>query len=217
MLKPDIKAKERFLGRVRQALADRGEPIPLPDGHDVARVISSDADPVKVFLERASQAKTQGHRVADENALVSRILDIAREAGARTAIVPDDGLPARSQICAALTAADVQLLDPDDSEAGFTADIGITGAAGGIAETASLRLTSGGGARRLASLAVPVHVGVIRAGEIAHDLLDWATRLPRDMPAAEVLVSAPSKTADIELMLVMGVHGPKQQHMIVLG
>ena len=86
-----------------------------------------------------------------------------------------------------------------------------------VAETGGFVVSSGGPRRRLASLAVPIHIGIIRTEQLVPDLLDWAVKLPKDPPANQVLVSGPSKTADIELTLVVGVHGPKEEHVLILG
>jgi L-lactate dehydrogenase complex protein LldG len=64
---------------------------------------------------------------------------------------------------------------------------------------------------------VPIHIAVVRADQIVADSLDWFAEDRTDGAASEVLISAPSKTADIELTLVMGVHGPKEEHVIVIG
>ncbi len=210
-------SQDEFLNRVRAALADRGEPVDLPGDLEIARVVQPDQDIVAEFAARAEQAKTNAHRVADEPALLDKIIEIIRQVGGTSAIVPDDGLPAREQILGRLRYEGIRLVDPDEPDGAFSADVGITGVEAAIAETGSLCLTSGGGRRRLASLAVPTHIGVVRAGQIVPDLLDWAARRPEQPPAGQTLVSAPSKTADIELALVMGVHGPRQEHVIIVG
>jgi L-lactate dehydrogenase complex protein LldG len=90
-----------------------------------------------------------------------------------------------------------------------------------VAETGSMVLTSGDRRRRMTSLAVPVHIGVVRAEQIVPDLIDLATLAETltatGIPSCLVLVSGPSKTADIEQTLVMGVHGPRVEHVIVIG
>jgi len=211
------ESQDDFLKRVRTALSDRGKPVPLPDDHEIARVVRPDRDIVAEFALRAEQAKMIPHRVPDEATLLDKIMEIIRQVAGTSAMVPDDGLPARNRILERLKQENISCLNPDDHDAAFTADVGITGVESAIAETASMCLASGSGRRRLASLAVPTHIGVVRAEQIVPDLLDWATQLPADLPASQTLVSAPSKTADIELTLVMGVHGPRQEHVIILG
>ncbi len=209
--------QEAFLKRVRAALGKHSASTGLPDEFEVARVVKPGGDLIALFLARVAEAKATPHRVGDEAELAAAVAAIVREAGARTALVPAETIPARDQIVARLEADGVRLLDPDDADAGFVADVGITGVSAAIAETASICLTSGDGRRRLASLAVPCHIGIVRADQILPDLLDWAAGHETPPPANEVLVSAPSKTADIELSLVMGVHGPRYEHIVVLG
>lgn len=218
--------QEQFIARVRAAIAKSDgkayavaeDADVLPDEHEIARVVGNDGDVVQRFLLSVEQAKMVPHRVPDASALVQRILEIVRAENATSATVPAEDWPGREQARAALAEAGVRLVDPDERDAGFVADIGITGVELAIAETGSMVLSSGGPRRRLLSLAVPVHIGVVGAQQIVPDLLDWAARTPvENMPASTVLVSGPSKTADIELTLVMGVHGPRVEHVIVVG
>jgi L-lactate dehydrogenase complex protein LldG len=218
------ESQEQFVGRVREALTDRGAPVELPDDLEISRVIRADADIVARFLVSVEQAKMIPYRVTRAAEVAPLILRIAREAQVRSALVPQEDWPCRGDVCAALRADGVELLDPDGRDSGFVADIGITGVSMAIAETGSMVLTSGENRRRLASLAVPIHVGVVPAEKIVPDLLDWmgGANLPPgsqspDAFASAVLVSGPSKTADIELTLVMGVHGPRVEHVIVVG
>ncbi len=215
------ETQEQFLGRIRAALGRTGDPpesepsLPPPGDLEVSRVVARGEDLVARFLLSVEQAKMVPHRVADADSLARCIVQIAQAAGARSAIMPEEDWPGRDAVAAALGQAGVERLSADDRDAAFAADIGITGVEAGIAETGSMVLASGGGRRRLASLAVPIHIGVVQAAGIVPDLLDVWGQAP--MPASAVLVSAPSKTADIELTLVMGVHGPRVEHVIVVG
>ena len=97
--------------------------------------------------------------------------------------------------------------------------IGVTGASGAIADSGTLALVSGPGRSRLASLLPPVHVAVIDAGRIHGSLADLLAAHPSiaDEGSNLVLISGPSRTADIEMTLTRGVHGPGEVHVIVTG
>jgi L-lactate dehydrogenase complex protein LldG len=95
-------------------------------------------------------------------------------------------------------------------------DASITSTRGGIAETGSLILWPTNDEPRLMSLVPPVHIAVLKASELyttfheAMQAQNWAA----GMPTNALLISGPSKTADIEQTLAYGVHGPKE--LIVL-
>lgn len=105
----------------------------------------------------------------------------------------------------------------------FAADAGITGADFALAETGSLVLTSLTEGCQLASLAPPVHIALYRRSQIRASLDEVLQNLPvsRDpgRPSSArsvVFVSGPSRTADIEQVLVRGVHGPREVHAILV-
>jgi len=106
----------------------------------------------------------------------------------------------------------------DFKEELFTTDAGITSTIGGIAETGALILWPDEKEPRLLSLIPPVHIAVLKADKIYDTFLDaiqkekWAYR----MPTNALLISGPSKTADIEFTLAFGVHGPKELIVLIL-
>ncbi|MCZ6557658.1 MAG: lactate utilization protein [SAR324 cluster bacterium] len=93
----------------------------------------------------------------------------------------------------------------------FSTDCGITTSRGGIADTGSVILVPTPQEPRLLSLALPVHLVVVEKENLFPHLgafLDTG-EFQRDTPSNLVLVSGASRTADIELTLTVGVHGPK--------
>ncbi len=97
-------------------------------------------------------------------------------------------------------------------------DAGFTGTVGGVAETGGLLLLPGPAEPRLMSLVPPIHLALLRASTIQNSFwsaikaLGWAHQLP---PNA-LLISGPSKTADIEQTLAYGVHGPKRLIVVLV-
>ena len=113
---------------------------------------------------------------------------------------------------AAITKADISV----QYEADENIKAGITGALAGIAETGTLVIQSGDGQPLTASLLPEIHIAVLRASDIRENLEQiFRTHKVENYPSV-VLVSGPSRTADIEMTLTIGVHGPGELHVFVV-
>lgn len=95
--------------------------------------------------------------------------------------------------------------------------VGLTGALAGVAETGSLLLASLPGQPMLVSLLPEVHLAILRASEICASLPEVLQHPAVQAAPASVLITGPSRTADIEMTLTIGVHGPRQLHVFCLG
>ena len=129
--------------------------------------------------------------------------------GAALAAVWEDGLP---------PLVPYEQSVEDCKEQLFNIDAGITSTQGGLADVGALILWPTPDEPRLMSLAPAVHIAVLEASKIHTSLVDaihqehWA----KGMPTNALLISGPSKTADIELVLTFGVHGPKELIVLIL-
>ncbi len=99
----------------------------------------------------------------------------------------------------------------------FRIDAGITSVRAGVAETGAVVLWPTSYEPRLMSLVPPVHVAVLDADTVYSSLAEMMTveRWADGMPTNALLISGPSKTADIEFTLVFGVHGPKELVLLI--
>ena len=96
--------------------------------------------------------------------------------------------------------------------------IGLTGALAGLADTGALALQSGAGRSRLASLLPPVHIAILGVRQLLPTMAHFFHAYPDAARRASNLafISGPSRTADIEQVLTLGVHGPKDLHIILV-
>jgi L-lactate utilization protein LutC len=106
--------------------------------------------------------------------------------------------------------------EPSDEDV-YRAAIGIVAAEAGIAETGSLARRAGPDQPRSYALTPMTLIVVLDASRIVADLLDWISTLDGDaMPAECVLITGPSKSSDIGMQLVTGVHGPGEVHIAIV-
>ena len=101
----------------------------------------------------------------------------------------------------------------------FSYDVGISTAQAAIAETGTLVLDSADERHRLVSLVPPVHIAIVDASRICETLGEALAllRQGKELSRAVTFVTGPSRTADIELTLTVGVHGPQELYVIVNG
>lgn len=100
----------------------------------------------------------------------------------------------------------------------FSVDASLTLARGAIAQTGSLILWPSREEPRLLSLTPPIHIAVVEANSFYSTFHEAMTKesWAEDMPTNPLLISGPSKTADIEQELCYGVHGPKQLIVLIV-
>lgn len=99
----------------------------------------------------------------------------------------------------------------------FKFDVGITSAQAGIAETGTLVLDSTVERNRLVSLVPPMHIAILDASRIHQTLGETLTALQsgEEVSPAITFITGPSRTADIELTMAIGVHGPQELYVII--
>lgn len=97
--------------------------------------------------------------------------------------------------------------------------VGLTGADAGLAATGSLVVVSGAGKSRQASLMPPDHIAVLKADRILPDLEAFYAAQPREVYRQNsniAVISGPSKSADIAMTMVHGMHGPGAVHIVIV-
>ncbi|MDT8306730.1 MAG: lactate utilization protein C [Anaerolineae bacterium] len=95
------------------------------------------------------------------------------------------------------------------------ADAGLSSAQAALAETGTVIVDNADGRSRLVTLLPPVHIVLLPASRLTSDIFTWTAARSGPLPPNVTLISGPSKTADIEQTLAVGVHGPRRLSVIV--
>ncbi len=111
----------------------------------------------------------------------------------------------------------LQFASPNNKYEMIKADIGITEVDFAIAETGTIVLISNQRQPRSVSLIPPIHIAVMKSDVIVENLDDlfFLLRNYSELTSCITFVTGPSRTADIELNLTLGVHGPKELLVII--
>ncbi len=180
----------------------------------------------------ASAASWNVRRAGDAEEAASIVAEIAQQSGVKNLVRSAEDIFKRVNIDTALRSVGVSpaILASGRSRSrgalrdmAFRADMGVTGVSYAIAETASCAVIPRRGVARLASLAPPRLVLLIESEQVVETLDDFfaITRLNRMQARGRAVnyfnfISGPSRTADIEQTLTIGVHGPGEVHMVIL-
>lgn len=213
-------ARERILARLRSA----GPGVPLDRPEWGTREALSREELVARFMSRTEAGATQVIRTAPDERAAAVAAILKEAAVARAGYGP--GTPLGDELesywrtgkdrMPELVPYDRAIEDVGDSI--FALDAGITSCYCGVADTGSLLLAPSQSEPRLLSLAPPLHVAVLDESRIFATLSQAAALPtgPQCMPTNVVLATGPSKTSDIEGILVQGVHGPRRVVVVLV-
>ncbi len=199
-----MSSRETILKSIRSHLAASPPQDPSESVFSLTSIAPPETPVVELFKQ--SVEAVNGHCVVFENEIeiVHEVTRILKDRGPRVAI------------------SDAPILERLLSVKPYTGnifdfDVGISTAQAAIAETGTLVLDSGRERHRLVSLVPPVHIAIVDAASIFQTLGEALAFIHRngDISPAVTFITGPSRTADIELTLAIGVHGPQELFVIV--
>ena len=177
------------------------------------------AGKVALFAERSESLKTEFLRCADEAAADVQLKLLADREGWESI-----ALPADSEIRTLLTNLSIPKLEVSRSTAKTDLEkvsAGITGCDALVAQTGSVLLTAKSGGGRALSVLPVHHVVIATSSQLVPDLPAAFELLERkyapNFPSFMTFITGPSRTGDIERVLVLGAHGPRKLTVILVG
>jgi L-lactate utilization protein LutC len=220
-------AREQMLQRIREAVLEgnrAGGSSPTVPERGIIGYQGAGADPVARFRDELAAAGGCPHVVADAIAAGKAVLDLVRSRAIRRVLIGPGAVLESLVLVEPLRAAGVEVVDAgtagtEGRDRLFQAELGLSGVNYLIAETGSVVLASRPDQPRSLSLLPPIHIAVAERRQILPDLFDLFSAVGasgEDLPAGLTIITGPSKTGDIELRLVTGVHGPGELHVILI-
>jgi L-lactate utilization protein LutC len=212
-----LMSRDHILHRVRTALGRSAgqEPVAPPPVRLRIPEVPADARAAS-FITRLEALAGKAQRVATVDAARSAVADAVagkRAVASNSPYLTECGI-------AALPGVRTGIRDVEElRDLCEKADVGITSADYALADTGSLVMIASPAEARLVSLLPPAHIAVVPMDRVLTGLDELFTLvpLPADRTSSMVLITGPSRTADIEQILVRGVHGPGQISVLLVG
>lgn len=193
------------------------EPVPPQIDEPIVRLVHSDIGLPELFARTAAQNQMSVTMVGVEQ-LLPRLVEFLRKHNVKTIALPASDFLQRLGVGPSLRDAgfDARTWDAITLDQLYEIDCSITDVWAAVAEVGALVIRSSPQHGRAISLVPPIHVAVLEPKNFVADLLDLFDKASAERPGQMVIISGPSKTADIEMTLVRGVHGPGIVHAMIL-
>ncbi|MEZ5877731.1 MAG: lactate utilization protein [Tepidamorphaceae bacterium] len=223
-----MSSRETILATIRRSLhaspGDRTRAASVasrladaPAGVIPARGQLPDDKRIKLFAKMLEDVSATVERLADAGDLPERLADFLKSHN-----LPPQIVCGEDELLAGLPWKKAKTLDVKTGRADGTETAGLSHAFGGVAETGTLMLLSGPANPTTVNFLPDTHVVVIRAEDIGSDYESVFACLREaygkgNMPRTVNLITGASRSADIEQTLLLGAHGPRRLHVMIVG
>jgi L-lactate dehydrogenase complex protein LldG len=205
--------KENILKKIRKALSE-STPIPFPQSEGNHSVYQPARQEMEVeFAEQFTRLQGKFIFCIDPRELVAQLTALAGHQSWKKIVCREERLQDLLKGNGFSAFSDTGLAE---------CDAAITSCEALIARTGSIVMSTGGGnaSGRTVSVYAPVHICIAWSDQLVYDIKDSLVALKekyqQQIPSLITFATGPSRTADIEKTLVVGVHGPREVYLFLV-
>jgi L-lactate dehydrogenase complex protein LldG len=228
-----LSSIKRALYRASNGSGPGSEPLARRPGHFVQDKMPIESDNehergvrnlAEIFANELGKVNGQSKVLNNEDELGEYLSNVTTEHDSKSFIVWETPLIKQLKVIEYLKRNGLRVIKSHDKKHLERADIGITEADYAIADSGTLVLFSNPKKPRLVSLITPIHIAILNPKNIVPNIFalfqvvtqEYDAELhSKDIMSCIAFITGPSRTADIELNLTLGVHGPKEVHILI--
>jgi L-lactate dehydrogenase complex protein LldG len=209
------------LDRVRRALGQvgprRSAPVPPPIDEPIARLVHMDVGLPELFAKRGAEMKMESEFLTIDD-LLEKLIAYLRSKNLKRIMVSVAPMFEKLKLVDALREAgfDTKRWTEITLDQSYDFDCAISDATYAVAETGGLVIKTTAEHGRALTLVPMYHVAVLEPKNFLPDMVDLFEKLSKDAGSYILMITGPSKTADIEMNVVTGVHGPNVVKTFIL-
>ncbi len=204
-------SKENILKKIRKALS-HSTPLPFPQSEGTQSVFQPlEQEPEVEFAEQFTKLQGKFIYCINQQEFAFQLSSLVKKQNWEKVFCVEDKLitPVASQLAERLVKTDLA-----------NCDVSITGCESLVARTGTIVMSSAQTSGRSTSVYAPIHVCIAFTNQLVYDIKDALqaakNKYGNNLPSLITFATGPSRTADIEKTLVVGVHGPKEVYLFLI-
>jgi len=204
-------SKENILKKIRKALS-HSTPLPFPQSEGSQSVFQQlDQEPEVEFAEQFTRLQGKFIYCINQQEFAFQLSSLVKKQNWEKIFCTEEKLiaPVVGQLAERIISTDLA-----------NCDVSITGCESLVARTGSIVMSSAQPDGRTASVYAPIHICIAFTSQLVYDIKDALQKAKdkygNNLPSLITFATGPSRTADIEKTLVVGVHGPKEVYLFLL-
>ncbi|MBC7874227.1 MAG: LUD domain-containing protein [Ferruginibacter sp.] len=204
-------SKENILKKIRKALS-HSTPLPFPQSEGNQTVFQPlEQEPEVEFAEQFIRLQGKFIYCINQQEFAFQLGSLVKKQNWEKIFCLEDNLvaPVASQLTGRLVKSDL-----------VNCDVSITGCESLVARTGTIVMSSAQASGRTTSVYAPIHVCIAFTSQLVYELKDALQaakeKYGNHLPSLITFATGPSRTADIEKTLVVGVHGPKEVYLFLI-